>query len=134
MCLLGFTSVDYTTIDIALMRLGAVGVPLHTGASSAQLAPIVAETEPTVIAASIEAIDDVVELAITAHAPKHVMVFDYDHRDDYQRHMLERAEARLSSQAGLTIEPLTAAIARGAALPRPEITGTGSTSRRSTCA
>lgn len=120
-CLLGFTSVDYTTIDIALSRLGAVVVPLHTGASIAQLAPIVAETEPTMIASSIEAIDDVVELAITAHAPKRVMVFDYDDRDDFQRHTLERAEARLSSQAGLTIEPLAAAIARGAALPRPEI-------------
>lgn len=120
-CLLGFTSIDYTTVDVALMRLGAVGVPLHTSASSAQLAPIVAETQPTVIASSIEAIDDAVELAITAHSPRHVMVFDYDRRDDYQRHALERAEARLSSQAGLTIEPLTAAIARGAALPRAQI-------------
>ena len=44
--MLGFTSVDYTTIDMALLRLGAVSVPLQTSAPVAQLRPIVAETEP----------------------------------------------------------------------------------------
>src|SRR6185312_9243806 len=29
---LGFTSIDYTTIDMALLRLGAVSVPLQTSA------------------------------------------------------------------------------------------------------
>ena len=44
---LGFTSVDYATIDMALIRLGAVCVPLQTSAPVTQLRPIVAETEPT---------------------------------------------------------------------------------------
>lgn len=66
-CMLGFTSVDYTTIDIALMRLGAVGVPLHTSAAVAQLAPIMAETEPTLIASSIEGIDDAAAVQSSRH-------------------------------------------------------------------
>ena len=47
-CVLGFTSVDYTTIDIALGVAGAVSVPLQTSAAIPQLLPIVTETEPTV--------------------------------------------------------------------------------------
>jgi fatty acid CoA ligase FadD9 len=35
-CVLGFTSVDYTTIDIALGLIGAVSVPLQTSAAIAQ--------------------------------------------------------------------------------------------------
>ena len=52
--MLGFTSVDYATIDIALGRVGAVSVPLQTSAAIAQLQPIVIETEPTVFAASVD--------------------------------------------------------------------------------
>src|ERR1700739_797237 len=46
---LGFTSVDYASIDIALGVIGAVSVPLQTSAASAQLLPIITETEPTVV-------------------------------------------------------------------------------------
>ena len=52
-CVLGFTSVDYTIIDVALMHLGAIALPLQTSAALTQLVPIVAETEPGIIAASI---------------------------------------------------------------------------------
>ena len=47
---LGFNSVDFTTIDVALGVIGAVAVPLQTSAAIAQLKPIVTETEPTVFA------------------------------------------------------------------------------------
>ena len=53
-CVLGFTSVDYTTIDLALGQIGAVAVPLQTSAAITQLQPIVSETEPSVIAASVD--------------------------------------------------------------------------------
>src|SRR5581483_7257490 len=45
-CVLGFTSVDYTTIDIALGRVAAVSVPLQASAAITQLQPILLETEP----------------------------------------------------------------------------------------
>ena len=60
--ILGFTSIDYTTIDMALMRLGAVSVPLQTSAPVTQLRPIAAETEPVAIASSVDFLDDAVEL------------------------------------------------------------------------
>ena len=76
-CILGFTSVDYTVIDMALIPIGAVSVPLQTSAPVAQLRPIVAETEPSVIAASVDYLDDAVELVLTGHAPARLIVFDY---------------------------------------------------------
>ncbi|MDD4868662.1 MAG: AMP-binding protein, partial [Mycobacterium sp.] len=48
-CVLGFTGIDFTTIDMALGVLGAVSVPLQTSASIAALQPIVTETGPTLI-------------------------------------------------------------------------------------
>ena len=65
-CVLGFTCLDYTAIDMALVQIGAVSVPLQTSAPVAQLRPIVAETEPAVIASSVDYLDDAVELAQTA--------------------------------------------------------------------
>src|ERR1700744_738527 len=38
-CVLGFNSVDFTTIDLALAKLGAVSVPLQTSASVTGLQP-----------------------------------------------------------------------------------------------
>ena len=65
-CVLGFNSVGYATIDMALGQIGAVSVPLQTSAALTQLQPIVAETEPTVIAASVDQLPDAVELILSA--------------------------------------------------------------------
>ena len=80
-CILGFTSVDYTVIDLTTVTLGAVSVPLQTSAPTTQLRPIVTETEPVVIASSIDYIDDAVELVLTGHTPGRLIVFDFQPRD-----------------------------------------------------
>ena len=67
--ILGFASVDYTVIDVATIPLGAVSVPLQTSAPITALRPIVAETEPAVLASSIDYVDDAVELVLTGHMP-----------------------------------------------------------------
>ena len=64
-CVLGFNSVDFTTIDVALAQIGAVAVPLQTSAAITQLQPIVTETEPAVIAASVNQLPDAVELILS---------------------------------------------------------------------
>jgi fatty acid CoA ligase FadD9 len=117
-CVLGFTSVDYTLIDMALVQLGAVSVPLQTSAPVAQLRPIVAETEPAVIASSIDYLDDAVELEQTAHTPARLIVFDYHPEVDEQREAFEAARARLA-QAGrpVIVETLAEVVARGKACP-----------------
>ncbi|MFG1935176.1 AMP-binding protein, partial [Mycobacterium sp. NPDC048908] len=116
--ILGFTSVDYTTLDMALLRLGAVSVPLQTSAPVAQLRPIAAETEPVAIASSVDFLDDAVEVMLTGHLPERLVVFDYHAEDDDHREALEAATARLA-QSPVVIETLTDVIARGSAVTVP---------------
>ena len=113
---LGFTSVDYTTIDIALAHLGAVSVPLQTSAATTQLLPIVVETEPVVIAASIDSLPDAVELIQTGHAPARLVAFDYHPEVDDHREALDAARAQLAGSP-VVVETLTDVLQRGRALP-----------------
>jgi fatty acid CoA ligase FadD9 len=117
-CVLGFTSVDYTIIDVGLVLTGAVCVPLQTSAPVTQLRSIVAETEPNVIAASVTYLDDAVELALTGHAPARLVVFDYHPEVDDQRETFDAARSRLA-QAGspVSVETLADVLERGKALP-----------------
>jgi fatty acid CoA ligase FadD9 len=119
-CVLGFTSVDYTTIDIALGRVGAVSVPLQTSAALTQLKPIVIETEPTVFASSIDYLADGVDVILAAaedgHTPGRLVVFDYRSDIDDNREALQSARERLTD-LGLTIETLDDVRDRGAKLP-----------------
>src|SRR6476619_3567325 len=117
-CVLGFTSVDYTIIDVALVLTGAVCVPLQTSAPVTQLRPIVAETEPSVIAASVTYLDDAVELALTGHTHARLVVFDYHPEVDDQRETFDAARSRLA-QAGrpVSVETLADVLDRGKALP-----------------
>ena len=113
---LGFTSIDYTTVDMALLHLGAVSVPLQTSAPVTQLRPIAAETEPVVIASSVDFLDDAVELVLTGHLPERLVVFDYHGEVDDHRDALEAATARLA-ETPVIVETLAAVLARGSALP-----------------
>ena len=119
-CVLGFTSVDYTSIDIALGRIGAVSVPLQTSAAISQLLPIVTETQPTVVAASIDYLSDALDLIVSAaeagHTPGRLVIFDYRTEVDDHREALQTAHERLADVA-LTIDTLNEVRERGAALP-----------------
>src|SRR3984885_12696919 len=119
-CVLGFTSVDYTTIDIALGLVSAVSVQLQTSAAVAQLQPIVIETEPTVFAASVDYLSDAVDVILNAaeagHTPARLVVFDYRTEVDDHREALQTAHERLAELA-LTIETLNEVRDRGAGLP-----------------
>jgi fatty acid CoA ligase FadD9 len=114
--ILGFTSIDYTTVDMALLRIGAVSVPLQTSAPVTQLRPIAAETEPVAIASSIDFLDDAVELVLTGHLPERLVVFDYHGEVDDHRDALEAATTRLA-ETPVVVEILAEVLARGAALP-----------------
>ncbi|HYZ69499.1 MAG TPA: carboxylic acid reductase [Mycobacterium sp.] len=114
--ILGFTSIDYTTVDMALLRLGAVSVPLQTSAPVAQLRPIAAETEPVAILSSVDFLDDAVELMLTGHLPERLVVFDFHAEVDDHRDALATAAARLA-ETPVVIETLADVLARGAASP-----------------
>ena len=119
-CVLGFNSVDYTTIDVALGQLGAVSVPLQTSAAIAQLRPIITETEPVLLAASIDHLSDAVELIESGHAPARLVVFDYHPEVDDQREAFDAARARVADSP-VVVEPLADALERGKSLPAPSV-------------
>ncbi|MEQ6323232.1 carboxylic acid reductase [Mycobacterium canetti] len=118
-CMLGFNSVDYTTIDIALAQLGAVSVPLQTSGSIDQLRPVVAETEPTVVAASVDNLTAAVELVQSGHPPAQLVVFDYRPEVDQQREAVATAIATLA-ETTVSVQTLVEVIERGTALPPAE--------------
>ncbi len=66
---LGFTSLDYTTIDLALMQLGAVAVPLQTNTPIDRIRPVLAEIEPTLIASSVAHLDEAVQAVLNGPPP-----------------------------------------------------------------
>ncbi len=110
---LGFTSADYAVVDMALSLTGAVAVPLQTSAPVTQLHPILVETEPVAILSSVDHLADAVELALTAHAPQRLVVFDYHPQIDDHREAFEDAVARLND-LHVPVEALDDVIAQGA--------------------
>jgi fatty acid CoA ligase FadD9 len=112
---LGFTSIDYATIDLACMLLGAVSVPLPINTSSSQLAPIVDETRPRILATDIESVDTAVGLVLQADCVERLVVFDYDDRVDDQREVFEAAVARLHGR--VAVVALSAELECGHGLP-----------------
>jgi fatty acid CoA ligase FadD9 len=121
-CVLGFNSADYATIDVALATIGAVSVPLQTSAALTQLQPIMAETEPTAIAASANQLADAVELIRSGeHAPTKLVVFDYHPEVDDQREAVQAARAQLADTT-VVVETLGDVLERGHTLPDTPIT------------
>ena len=118
-CVLGFTSVDYTTIDLALLLIGAVAVPLQTNAPVASLGPIVEETEPVVVACSADFLADGARL-LEFHSAALLLVFDFDSRADDHRDALDAARARVGELSTVPkVVTLADAIEAGSTLPAP---------------
>jgi fatty acid CoA ligase FadD9 len=113
----GFASIDYTTLDLACLRLGAVAVPLPSNAPVERLEGIMAESGPRVLAASVEALDTAVELVLSSASKPRLVVFDHHPEVDDERERLEAARRRLA-EAGLTaVDSLAAVTAHGRDLP-----------------
>jgi fatty acid CoA ligase FadD9 len=117
-CLLGYLSMDHVLIDVALIRLGAVAVPLQAGAAVTQLRTIVAEAEPKVIAASIGYLPDALELVLTGHAPTRLVVFDQQPEVDHHQEAVKAARRRLArAHTPVIVETLADVLSRGKRLP-----------------
>ena len=117
-CLLGYLSIDRVLIDVALIRLGAVAVPLQAGAAVTQLRTIVAEAEPGVIAASIGYLPDALELVLTGYAPTRLVVFDHQPEADHHLEAVKAARRRLArAHTPVIVETLADVLSRGERLP-----------------
>ena len=117
--LLGFTSVDYTIIDMTLATIGAVSVPLQTSAALSALAPIVAETEPVLIASAVDHLADAVELALTTPTVSRLIVFDTRLELDDHRETVAAARHTLRHHGDTAVDLTTIGelVERGAELP-----------------
>ncbi|WP_250301403.1 carboxylic acid reductase [Streptomyces sp. A 4/2] len=117
-CILGFASTDYATLDLACIHSGVVSVPLQSSAPLSQLTPIIAETEPRALATSIERLDTAVEAVTEGISIQHMIVFDYRPEVADQRTAFESARRRLA-EAGrsVAVDSLATLIERGAELP-----------------
>lgn len=106
---LGFAGSEYVIAELATVRLGAVALPLQTGASVDRLVDIAAEAGPTALVVDSEHLRTAAALAnrtdITA-----VVVMNHDPRvdDDVDR----LAEARGAVPAGTEVLPLADVLAR----------------------
>ncbi|WP_410873122.1 carboxylic acid reductase [Nocardia sp. A7] len=103
---LGFTSADYTVLDLATIHLGGVAVPLQAGAGLEQLRSILAETQPTVFAVDTAHLDTAVDAVLAGARPRSLLVFDHHADDDDHRDALDTARARLRA-GGSDLEPST---------------------------
>ncbi|MEV0337047.1 carboxylic acid reductase [Nocardia sp. NPDC050717] len=118
---LGFTGADYTVLDLATIHLGAVAVPLQSGAGAAQLRSILDETQPRVFAVDTAHLAIAVDVVLAGSAPRTLLVFDHHADDGDHRDALAAARARLA-EAGSTIAVHTVddTVSRGRSLdPAP---------------
>ena len=117
-CVLGFASPDYAAVQLACIHAGIVVVPLQTSAPVAQHAAIIAETEPRVLAASVNYLDAAVEALLAGTAPQRLDVFDCEPDNDDHRDALKAARARLAEAGCATVvETFDAVVERGRASP-----------------
>nr|WEH02137.1 carboxylic acid reductase [Expression vector JGI_C10] len=117
----GFTSVDHTVLDLACLRLGAVAVPLQSGAPVSRLRPVIKETGPRVLAASVEVLDSAVELVLASASKPRLVVFDHHPEIDDEREKFEAARRRLADAGLSCIDALTAVTERGRTLGCPPV-------------
>ncbi|MGY0499164.1 carboxylic acid reductase [Nocardia sp. FBN12] len=103
---LGFTSADYTVLDLATIHLGGVAVPLQAGAGLEQLRSILDETEPTVFAVDTAHLDIAVDAVLAGATPRSLIVFDHHADDDDHRDALDAARTRLRA-GGSALVPTT---------------------------
>ncbi|MEU9078290.1 carboxylic acid reductase [Kitasatospora sp. NPDC048538] len=116
--LLGPTSAEYAVADLACLRSGAVSVPLQSGASAAQLAPVVEQSGPRLLVADLAQLDVALELA--ARAPSLGRIVVIGHRPEATAHQeqLESARARLAARGrGVALDTLASTVERGRTLP-----------------
>ncbi|WP_435811634.1 AMP-binding protein [Streptomyces decoyicus] len=74
---LGPTSAEFTIVDLACVRSGAVSVPLQAGASAEHLAPIVAQTGPRLLAVDVAHLEVALQVAADAPSLRRIVVLGH---------------------------------------------------------
>lgn len=116
--IVGFNGADYTTLDIASLRMGAVVVPLPLGAPPSRLAVILDDVEPLIVAAGVDYLDAAVDAILLGASPRRLVVFDYDARVDAHCEAVAAARSRIAETAvPIRVDTLDEVIERGERSP-----------------
>lgn len=116
--IMGFASTEYTIVDIACIYTGAVSVPLPAGAPVPQHCAIIDQTSPTILAVSIEYLQDAVEALLAGATVPRLIVFDYEPGDADQHDTFVEARQRLAESGCPTVvDVFTAVLDRGRSAP-----------------
>jgi fatty acid CoA ligase FadD9 len=117
-CVLGFAGIAYAVLDLACIHLGIVCVPLQTNAPLAQLVRILEETQPRLLATSMDCLDTAVDCALAAGRPTRLLVIDDAPDDDDHQDKLAAAMQRVAGHAPpVSLERLALIEQRGRSLP-----------------
>ena len=117
-CIIGFAGVDYSILDLACIHLGVVCVPLQTNAPVAQLARIIEETQPRVLATTMDCLDTAVDCVLAGAQVARLLVIDHAPDDDAQRDSFAAALRRLEEAASpVSVELLAVLEERGRSMP-----------------
>jgi fatty acid CoA ligase FadD9 len=100
--IIGFASIDYAVIDLALAYTGAVPMPLSGHHSAAEFDAILQRTTPAALAVSIAQLPAMVDLVRRHACIRQLIVFDADTRITAERTLLADADMRLRA-AGSTV-------------------------------
>ncbi|WP_405412709.1 carboxylic acid reductase [Streptomyces decoyicus] len=115
---LGPTSAEFTIVDLACVRSGAVSVPLQAGASAEHLAPIVAQTGPRLLAVDMAHLEVALQVAADAPSLRRIVVLGHHPEITTHHEKLDSARGQLATQGrGVTLDTLASVIQRGRTLP-----------------
>ncbi|MEM1119832.1 MAG: thioester reductase domain-containing protein [Bacteroidota bacterium] len=106
--ILGFTGIDFATIDLACAFAQTVAIPLQSSTSGADLDEIFATTNPAALATTVKDLPVAVKKVITNGKMRSLIVFDYDERIDAERNLFQQAQTTIAkSDVNTQIIPLS---------------------------
>ena len=113
-CILGFSGIDYLTIELAAVYLQGVTVPLQSSLAGTDLGRIFEDTECKILVATIGDLGLAARQAVANGKIRSLIAIEYYPRDDEERAQFEAAQAEIDrSGAKITLTPIQDLVAFG---------------------
>ncbi|MFK7908558.1 MAG: thioester reductase domain-containing protein [Chitinophagales bacterium] len=96
-CIMGFTSIDFTVLDTACNYAQAVTIPLQSSTSGADLGEIFANTQPVALAATLNDLILAAKHAVQHPSIRSLIAFNYDPKVDSERAVFEEVQSILQA-------------------------------------
>ena len=95
--IMGFSGIDFVTIDYACVFAQTVSVPIQSSTGSHDLQGMLERVEPSVLATSIEDLDFAIERTLEQPSIRTVIVFDFDPGITSEASAFESAQGALNA-------------------------------------